>query len=142
MSLTALVYVSTAHGTLTAGQLETILDHSRRNNERDGITGMLLYADGSFIQAIEGPEAAIDGLFARLLEDRRHEGVTVVARYPIARRQFPDWSMGFRRFARPEAADLAGALANLDNPVFDPGAAGHSSIAHKLLEGFRRTNIA
>lgn len=141
MPLVAVIYVSSSRGMLSAADLDRILDQARRNNARDGITGMLLYADGSFIQAVEGPPAAVDTLLARLRADPRHSDLHFLARYEVAERQFPDWSMGFRRMTRLLAEDLAGALANLREPLFDEAAAGHSSIAHRLLEGFRRTNL-
>jgi hypothetical protein len=140
MELTCVIYVSTAPRKLRQGELEAILVQSRRNNERDGVTGMLIYADGSFIQAVEGPAESIDTLLARLHHDERHRDILVIARYPVAQRQFPDWSMGFRSMERPRADELAAAFSDLRSPIFDGESASVSSIAHKLLEGFREQN--
>ena len=137
----ALIYVSTAPRKLSTDELDAILATSRRNNERDGLTGMLLYADGNFIQVLEGDDATIDALTLRLKDDPRHRDITVVARYPIPERQFPEWSMAFRRMDGSDPKVLASAFVNLKNPLFREEA-GSNSVAHRLLEGFRQTNRA
>lgn len=136
----ALIYVSTAPRLLSDAELGTILETSRRNNGRDGITGMLLYADGNFFQVIEGEPAALDHLVARLRHDPRHRDIITVARYAVGERQFPDWSMGFRRMHRAEPEDLADAFSDLRDPLFQPDQVPPTSVAHKLLEGFRLRN--
>lgn len=125
---------------MSHGELETILAQSRRNNGRDDITGMLLYSDGNFMQAIEGPEQGVDDLLARIEQDRRHEGIIKVARYAVAERQFANWSMGFRPLEKREMSDLRNAFTAMDRPLFDPESAEASSMAHRLLEGFRDKN--
>lgn len=120
--LTHCIYSSAACERFDAAALRELLDDSRVRNERAGITGMLLYADGSFFQVIEGPAEAVSELFARIVADRRHEHVTRIIEEPIPRRSFGDWSMGFPT----EGEDLAqmpgfndffgsaGCLARLD----------------------------
>lgn len=137
-----IVYVSSAPRLLTPETLDSILAESRRNNERSGITGMLLYADGNFIQAIEGPEEAIDSLLNRLRGDPRHRNLTIIARYPIEDRQFPNWSMGFRRLDSSRPSELADAFTDLRDPEFNLEDAAPNSIAHRLLDGFRDRNRA
>lgn len=68
---------------------------SRQCNEAACITGRMLYADGHFIQTLEGPEPAVDAMFEWIGRDPRHRDVLVALREPIALRDFPDWSMGF-----------------------------------------------
>lgn len=136
----SLLYVSTARTKLGTEELDSILATSRRNNERDGITGMLVYCDGNFMQAVEGDAAKIDELQGRLANDLRHHQITIIARYPVEERQFPDWSMGYRRISDAGSDEIAQAFVSLRKPLFVPGAAGASSIAHKLLEGFVQGN--
>ena len=138
----SIVYFSTAPQKLETEELDAILAQSRRNNERDGITGMLLYVDGNFVQAVEGEEHALYQLLDRLAKDPRHAEITVVARYPIQERQFPDWSMGFRRLRGAAPAEVAEAFASLREPIFDPAEVGSNSIAHRLLANFQETNRA
>lgn len=88
-----LAYLSSATVDMDRAELESILDRSRRNNVRDGVTGMLCHYDGSFLQFLEGQESDVSTAFARICRDSRHGGVIEVYRQPIASRAFPDWSM-------------------------------------------------
>lgn len=101
-------YTSTANTDLSAPALAELLRRSRVKNEALGITGMLLYSNGSFMQVIEGEEAAIDALYARISADTRHHHVTLIIREPIPKRTFGAWSMGFFEAAPDEIADIDG----------------------------------
>lgn len=70
-----------------------ILAVSRAKNARDGVSGALLFSNGSFAQVLEGPLAALERTFERIQCDPRHAGVTVLQFGPLERRAFPDWSM-------------------------------------------------
>lgn len=133
----SVIYISNATGPLGLPELDAILAQSRRNNARDGVIGMLAFMDGSFIQAVEGEEAVVDPLLERIRADERHRDYVVIARYPIDRRQFPDWSMGFRRCDGVPPEELARNFVNLRRPVFLPESASAGSVAHRLIEGFR-----
>lgn len=86
------VYISTARGD-TQDERGHILLTSRRNNERDGITG-LLYDDGvRFLQVLEGDAARVDATFARIKADPRHRAVVILSRRAIEAREFGDWAM-------------------------------------------------
>ena len=76
-------------------EIAAILAVSRANNERDGITGGLLFSDGCFAQVLEGSLPAIEATFERIQCDTRHGDVTILQSSPIASREFPDWSMAF-----------------------------------------------
>lgn len=56
---------------------------------------MLLHADGSFLQVLEGPTAAVDLLYATIARDPRHDRLLRVFRTEILTPTFGDWSMGF-----------------------------------------------
>jgi len=133
----SIIYISDAATHLTTVELDGILATSRRNNAGIGVTGMLIHMDGSFIQVLEGEAEVVDPLVARIAEDRRHRDFVVIARYPVAARQFPDWSMGYRRCDGAPPAELAEHFVNLRRPVFVEGSATAGSVAHKLIEGFR-----
>ena len=131
------IYISTATARLPGDDLDDILARSRRNNPVADLTGMLVYADGSFIQALEGAEPDVDRVMDRIAKDPRHRDIVVLARYPVAERQFPGWSMGFRRYDGAPAGELADSFFSLRQPVFRPEATAAGSIAHRLIEGFR-----
>lgn len=102
--LETLVYLSSATDRFAESDLEPILAGARRRNAAAGLTGVLLYADRSFIQVLEGDAAALEATMARIVADPRHDGVIMLYRKPIAARGFADWSMGFRRAAGQQGA--------------------------------------
>ena len=77
-----------------------ILQASRRNNARVGVTGGLLFSDGCFAQVLEGPIDRVESVFERIQCDPRHADVTVLQANPIETRDFPEWSMAFAGGAR------------------------------------------
>jgi len=88
-----LVYVSSARAAAGPVDHEAILEVARRNNARDAITG-LLYADGKrFLQALEGPDAAVEAAFARIQADPRHHALVLLSCRQIEAREFGDWEM-------------------------------------------------
>jgi len=66
---------------------------ARKNNAQSKITGALSYRNGHYIQILEGEELAVDQLFSKVSNDRRHEEVTVLINQSIVKRSFPDWDM-------------------------------------------------
>ena len=76
-------------------QVNRILVHSRRNNKRRRVGGVLHFGDGYFFQYLEGPADTIDGLYARICRDQRHHDVQRLTRRPIRSRRFEHWSMKF-----------------------------------------------
>ncbi len=49
-----LVYVSSAVVPFTPAALVDLLATSHKNNSKSAVSGMLLYKDGNFMQALEG----------------------------------------------------------------------------------------
>jgi len=90
-----LIYTSIATVPPTEADLAQILLSSDRNNGRDGITGLLLYQDGSFIQMLEGGEDVVMEAYGRIGRDPRHHAVRKLNSGHSDRRYFPDWRMAF-----------------------------------------------
>ena len=70
-----------------------ILETSQRNNARDGLTGALLFTSSMFIQALEGPLAAIEATFERICSDHRHGEVEIIEFCTVTERAFAKWSL-------------------------------------------------
>ncbi len=123
------VYVSSASRLLSDDELVDLLRTSRENNARDGITGMLLYRGGNFMQAFEGPEGAVRALEARIRQDPRHRDIHGLLDGAVAVRQFPNWTMGFANVERMTeqgehgVSRLLGSYASAAELVDDPGRA-------------------
>lgn len=137
MSLISLVYASSAITPFDDHQLTRLLDASRVNNAALDVTGMLLYRDGNFMQALEGDETVVLGLERRIRNDPRHRGVLRLLKRPIVEREFPEWSMGFRRLGRQ--LRVPGETDAIDLPLTDLWFAREPSRAQKLLLTFRET---
>lgn len=106
--LTRVIYLSSAAQPFSLQGLHDLLEHCRANNQRNDITGLLLYRDGSFMQAIEGPEDVVDELYQRIEADRRHSTIIRVVKEEISERYFEDWSMGFQDLEQESCERRAG----------------------------------
>lgn len=90
-----IIYISSSTKYLNGEEIETILSISRENNHINGITGLLLYADGDFLQVIEGPKILLIKLFESIKKDKRHTEIMTIANKEIKEKHFPNWNMGF-----------------------------------------------
>ncbi|MDP3008526.1 MAG: BLUF domain-containing protein [Methylococcales bacterium] len=117
MSLHCLVYVSLANQEMSDDHLKSMLQKARAKNETLGITGMLLYRDGFFMQALEGALKDIEALFDTISKDARHSGLLLVYKKPIQQRGFADWTMGFNKIDDTNIEAVDGYTNFLNNPT-------------------------
>src|ERR1700758_2044623 len=103
----AIAYVSAASRSLLDEQIDRIVSESRRLNAINGITGVLVYCDGTFMQYIEGDEAAVMETFARIRASASHRHISELMNHPILEREFADWALRFVRPGSEEFVDLA-----------------------------------
>jgi hypothetical protein len=92
MQITRLVYTS-RHENLDAATFDSILKSSQWNNTLDLVTSVLVVDEANFLQVIEGSREAIAKCFARIMADKRHHDVQVIACGDVSRRLFHDWNM-------------------------------------------------
>ena len=92
MTIAQLIYTSQPFG-FDDAMLNGILVQARRNNPALDITGCLICRQDLYLQLLEGPEAAIDGLYAKIKADNRHLEVMQLSRTNVSTRMFPDWAM-------------------------------------------------
>src|SRR4051812_38121657 len=102
------IYASTAAPGFQEADIPALLKHSRKANSARGLTGMLLYIDGSFFQVLEGDPAQVDAVYEIISRDPRHERVTMIIREPITQRSFGDWTMGFTTVSLTDVRDIVG----------------------------------
>jgi hypothetical protein len=69
------------------------MQKSEKNNQQDGITGMLCYGDFVFLQILEGDRTTISTTFHRISQDPRHHTPELIECGPIKNRIFGVWSM-------------------------------------------------
>jgi hypothetical protein len=132
------VYVSSAVEWFSMAELRLLLAKSRERNEREGITGMLLFKDGHFMQVVEGEEEAVKRLHDRIQADPRHQGIFTVDSGPLETRRFADWSMGFYDLGEEGAALPAGYSEFLDTPLDDPTFTRNPDRSRQLLMLFKQ----
>jgi hypothetical protein len=94
--LDSLVYVSSAVRLLSLDEIAYLLKRARERNKEYGITGVLLYIGGNFMQYIEGPKDNLDIIYKIIRKDEQHTGLILVSREAIVSRQFGDWSMAYQ----------------------------------------------
>lgn len=107
-SLIHTIYASRAVNDFSQDGIVDLLSKARTKNASLGITGMLLYDDGSFFQVLEGEEAALDQLFSEISDDKRHQQVAKIISEAIPKRQFSDWSMGYAAISSDELKTIEG----------------------------------
>ena len=133
-----LVYVSVAAEKASKDDLLEILARSRTNNAEAGITGMLLYKDGNYMQVLEGEEKAVRDLYARIRRDPRHLGIVTLVEGRRDNRCFGDWSMGFQDLSSLEARDVPGYSEFLNTPLTAEEFSSDPGQCERLLWAFKR----
>jgi hypothetical protein len=128
------VYVSSEVITFTEERLAHLLEMSRRKNSECGITGLLLYVNGNFIQLLEGAKEDVLATASRIRADNRHRGMNTLLDAECEKRDFGNWSMGFKRLEGLEAETLPGYNDFLSQEA--DKSAQHSA-ALQILEFFK-----
>ena len=134
-----LVYISSATKLLTQDELLALLAECHEYNEVNGITGMLLYKEGNFMQAIEGEEQEVLRLFEKISKDPRHTGIISLVQGQQDKREFPGWSMGFRSLDDDDLSDIPSYSEFLDTPLTAAEFSKDPSRCKKLLLTFKKT---
>jgi len=107
--LIQIIYISEADYKMSETALMEILQQARENNAARGISGMLVYNEGVFLQVLEGPKDEVEVLLDIILGDGRHSNFRILAETPIEKKEFEDWSMGF--------VDVSGMAHDVDGYV-------------------------
>lgn len=132
--LVRLLYASRAVNP-AMNSIDEILAQSRQYNPGCGITGILCYGGGIFLQAIEGGRMAVSELYAHIQKDPRHKDVVLLHYEEITERRFGGWTMGQVNMSKINTSIL---LKYAEKPELDPySVSGKVSLA--LLEELMAT---
>ena len=115
--LVRLMYASRAAASVDQEELVAILRKSKANNPAIGVTGVLCYSEGVFLQVLEGGRSAVNRLYNRIASDPRHTQVELLSYAEIGERRFAGWSMGQVDMARLNPALL---LKYSERATLDP----------------------
>lgn len=106
-TLIRLFYTSRATTPATDDDLQRILAQADRNNPREQITGVLLFCEGRYVQALEGPRAQVSARYSRIANDPRHTDCVLLSLAPVHTRAWPDWAMRSVRLTPSNSDRLA-----------------------------------
>lgn len=110
-----IVYISSTP--LTEAELIRITKRSQANNRALGITGILLYFNGSVIEVLEGEREKVDSLFEIIKRDPRHHQLIKLYDQAIPCRSFSDWFVGYKTIAAKEMDQLKSLIPFMQNPT-------------------------
>ena len=133
--LVRLLYVSRALDPNDAQATQSILDSAREHNMSNGITGILCYGGGIYLQAIEGGRIPVNELYGHIVRDQRHKDVVLLDYQEITERRFGGWTMGQVNLTKLNTSIV---LKYSEKPELDPySVSGAVSLA--LLEELMQT---
>lgn len=115
--------------------IDAILAQSRQYNPTCGITGILCYGGGIFLQAIEGGRMAVSELYGHIQRDIRHKDVVLLHYEEIFERRFGGWTMGQVNMSKINTSIL---LKYAEKPELDPYSVS-GSVSLALLEELMAT---
>ncbi len=133
--LVRLLYVSRALDPAAQAATDAILAQSRAHNMAKGITGILCYGGGIYLQAIEGGRNAVNDLYSIIVKDARHKDVVLLHYEEITERRFGGWTMGQVNLAKINTSIV---LKYSEKPELDPYSVG-GSMSLALLEELMAT---
>lgn len=126
--LHSVAYASSVTRQPQPGELGELLRAARERNGQYGLTGLLLYEDGQFLQYLEGPAPHLELVYRSIRKNPLHEGLVELMRKPITQRVFANWAMGFQAGPRDY---WTGQPAE---PLLERLAPGHvKSLLHEFL---------
>ena len=140
-TLISLVYLSEAVISFSTEDLIQFLTRTREANAALGITGMLLFHAGNFLQVLEGERDTVLALYKRIGKDPRHRALTTLSQTIIAQRDFPDWSMGFHDLGSADKPKPPGFSAFLDTTLTAADFSADPGRAKKLLLLFKEEKL-
>jgi hypothetical protein len=115
--LVRLMYASRAVPSVDQDALTAILRRSKAHNPALGVTGVLCFSEGIFLQVLEGGRGPVNALYARIIADARHTQVELMSYEEIGERRFAGWAMGQVNLARLNRALL---LKYSEGATLDP----------------------
>ncbi|MBW4889160.1 BLUF domain-containing protein [Mucilaginibacter sp. HMF5004] len=134
-----LIYVSTSSRLLNTDDLGQILLEGRKNFNNRGITGMMLYSNGTIFQALEGEAEELDQLFEGIRHDDSQKSIIKLKTGSSVSRTFSDWSVGFKASCTDMVTHVTGFVDPLKHDFLD--AYNHQHPAINLLKSFAQYNL-
>jgi len=132
-----LIYVSSAVNQMSEPELLDLLEQARSQNQKQQVTGMLLYAGGNFFQVLEGEKKDVEEIYENIEKDKRNHGHIVIEKEEILERTFPNWSMGFKYLTATNKDEISGYTEFLEKKMTPEQVAIKANDVVGLLYSFR-----
>lgn len=110
-----IVYISST--LLSEVELTQIMERSTINNRSLGITGVLLYFNGSVIEVLEGEKDKVVSLYETISRDPRHSQLIQLYAHSVERRSFPGWFVGYKTLSKVEFDQVKGLIPIIEKPL-------------------------
>ena len=101
-----LIYYSISSDSINDVDITTILNAARTFNLKNNITGCLVHHNNEFIQILEGEEMVIKELYSKIVLDKRHHTITLLAQNYKQERHFKDWNMAYYNLSRDDMNEI------------------------------------
>ncbi|MBF0266397.1 MAG: BLUF domain-containing protein [Gammaproteobacteria bacterium] len=142
ITIKRIIYTSDASPSFNEKYLPQLVESCQKQNTELGVSGILLYGTGKFLQVLEGDETEIDNIFIRILKDERHQNIIVIEENTIKKKDFENWSMGFSLFNSNELNESLSSIetAELSEKALSTFRVSDSAISNNIkdiLYGFR-----
>lgn len=125
-----LTYQSRAVSQPSEADLKQLVGQARDRNRALGVTGMLLYENGRYLQTLEGPPDGLAEIWSSIRRDERHRDIEVLTEHMVSGRLFSDWDLLlYSRENNPRRSSRSSDLAPHALAHYVPG------IARLALEG-------
>ncbi|MCW8929166.1 MAG: BLUF domain-containing protein [Gammaproteobacteria bacterium] len=138
MRIIHLIYISSATSWPSENDLKELLQQSRARNLRQNITGMLLYDNATYMQVLEGSKEDVHEIYNSILKDSRNNGNVTLVEEEISKRNFPNWSMGFKNLKSCSPEELPGFQDVFNGKLDKELAVKSTTKAIALLMGFAK----
>jgi hypothetical protein len=136
-----LFYCSLAEKDISKDDILAILNWSRQYNEKNEVTGILLYwkKTNQFMQVLEGEENVILNLFDKISKDTRHSLLKIIYQENILERGFKGWTMAFKSIDEVDTSGIDGFSEFSKLGFTNERTKVSSSIAINLLQSFKNS---
>jgi len=94
-----LIYTSSIKDCLHERSLKKLSKDFAISNKQRNITGILLSHNGMLMQVLEGEENVVRDLMSKIEHDDRHSGLMILTERHLDKREFENWSMGYRHIS-------------------------------------------
>lgn len=91
--LSRLIYTSEAMKPLPMEGFMRIRRKARDMNQMNGVTGLLAYGEGRFLQILEGERDVVSETFTRILKSPLHHSASLIQFTACSERFFDNWTM-------------------------------------------------